>query len=51
MQYNYVAYTLEEGLRKGKIEADSEGEARSEVIRQGYKVLRISPVRRMPGLE
>ena len=51
MQYNYVAYTLDEGLRKGKIEADTEGEARAEVIRQGYKVLRMSQVRSMPGLE
>ena len=51
MQYNYVAYTLEEGVLKGKIEADTEGEARGEVIRQGYKILRISPVRKMPGLE
>ena len=51
MQYNYVAYTLEDGLHKGKIEADSEGEARGEVVRQGYKILRISPARRMPGLE
>ena len=51
MQYNYVAYTLEDGLHKGKIEADSEGEARGEVVRQGYKILRISPARKMPGLE
>ena len=51
MQYNYVAYTLEEGVLKGKIEADTEGEARGEVVRRGYKVLRISPARKMPGLE
>ena len=51
MQYNYVAYTLEEGVLKGKIEADSEGEARGEVIRQGYKILRLSPARKMPGRE
>ena len=42
MQYNYVAYTLEEGLHKGKIEADTLGEARGEVVRQGYKILRIT---------
>ena len=51
MLYNYVAYTLEEGLYKGKIEADTEGEARGEVVRQGYTVLRLSPVRTMPALE
>lgn len=51
MQFNYVAYTLENGLHKGKIEADTEGEARGEVTRQGYKVLRIAPARTLPGLE
>ena len=51
MFYNYVAYTLEDGLVKGKIEADTEGEARGEVIRQGLKVLKISPSRSIPGLE
>lgn len=51
MQYNYVAYTLESGLVKGKIEADTEGEARGEVVRQGFKVLRLSPARSLPGLE
>ena len=43
MEYDYTAYTLENGLIKGKIEADTEGEARGEVFRQGYKILRISP--------
>ncbi|NQW23958.1 MAG: type II secretion system F family protein [SAR202 cluster bacterium] len=51
MLFNYVAYTLENGLFKGKIEADTEGEARGEVVRQGYKILRLSPARSIPGLE
>ena len=51
MFYNYVAYTLEDGLIKGKIEADTEGEARGEVIRHGYKILRISPSRSIGGLD
>ena len=51
MFYSYVAYTLENGLIKGKIEADTEGEARGEVVRQGFKVLRIQPSRSLPGLE
>ena len=51
MFYNYVAYTLEDGLIKGKIEADTEGEARGAVARQGYKVLRIAPSRSIPGLD
>ena len=51
MQYNYTAYTLNEGVIRGKVEADTEGEARGEVASQGYKVLRISPVRSFPTLE
>ena len=51
MFYNYVAYTLDDGLIKGQIEADTEGEARGEVVRLGYKVLRIRPSRSIPGLE
>ena len=51
MQYNYTAYTLSEGLIKGKIEADSEGEARGEVANQGYKVLKMSPARSLPTME
>ena len=51
MQYNYTAYTLENGLIKGTIEADTEGEARGEVFRQGYKILRISASRSLPGVE
>lgn len=51
MQYNYTAYTLKDGLVKGKVEADTEGEARGEIFRLGYKVLRLSPSRPLPGLE
>ena len=51
MQFNYVAYTLNDGLVKGKVEADTEGEARGEVTNQGYKILRISPARTLPTLE
>jgi len=51
MQFNYTAYTVKDGLIKGKIEADTEGEARSEIFRLGYKVLRISPARPLPSLQ
>ena len=51
MQYNYTAYTLENGLIKGTIEADNEGEAKGEIFRLGYKLLRMSPARSLPGLE
>ncbi len=51
MLYKYVAYTLSHGLVKGQIDAESDGEARSEVMRQGYKILKVTPARTMPGLE
>ncbi len=51
MQFNYTAYTVQDGLIKGKIEADTEGEARGEIFRVGYKILRISPARPLPGME
>lgn len=51
MQYHYVAYTLKEGVVKGRVEARSEAEARAEVALQGYQPLRVAPVRQLPGLE
>ena len=51
MQYNYTAYTLNDGLVKGQLAADSEGEARGELTSQGYKILKISPARSAPTLE
>ena len=41
MQYQYVAYTLTEGIIKGRIEVESEAEARSELDVRGYKTLKI----------
>ncbi len=51
MLYNYTAYTMENGLIKGTIEADTEGEAKGEIFRQGYKLLKMSQARSLPGLE
>ncbi len=51
MIYNYTAYTMEDGLIKGTIEADTEGEAKGEIFRQGYKLLKMSQARSLPGLE
>ena len=51
MQYQYVAYNLEEGLVKGRVEARDEDEARSEVQEQGYKPLRITQVWKPPSRE
>ena len=41
MQYSYVAYTLDQGIVKGKVEAGDESEARAELEEQGIKPLRL----------
>lgn len=51
MQFQYTAYTLSDGLIKGKIEADTETEARLEITRLGYKALEVKVKRELPGLE
>ena len=51
MQFHYVAYTLREGVMKGYIEADNEVEARSEIVRLGYKPLVVKAKWQAPGLE
>ena len=38
-------------MLKGQIEADTENEARGEMINQGYKVLKITAARSLPSLE
>ena len=51
MQFRYEAYTLKDGVTKGLIEASNQGEAVAAVRYQGYKPLRVSPVRQLPRLE
>ena len=51
MQFNYVAYTLEQGKVEGQVEASNEIEARREVIQRGYKPLRITRARQLPSRE
>ena len=51
MQYNYVAYNLDEGLVKGRIDAKDDNGAWSEVEKLGHKPLRIGPVWKKPGRE
>ena len=41
MQFQYVAYTLAEGVVKGRLDAETEAEARSELSGRGYKTLQI----------
>ena len=51
MQYSYVAYTLEQGVVKGNVDADTEVEARQEIALQGLKPLEVKQSRQAPGLE
>ena len=51
MLFNYVAYTLDQGVVKGKLDAENELEARQEITRQGYKPLEVKRSRQAPGLE
>ena len=43
MQFQYVAYTLESGVIKGRLDAEDEQEARAALEERGYKTLRVSP--------
>ena len=51
MKFQYVAYTTQDGVIKGEIEAPNEKEARAAIALQGYKALEVDPVRRLPPLE
>ena len=51
MQFNYVAYTLTQGVVKGRLYAENEYEAREEVLRQGYRLLQIKPARKIPPID
>ncbi len=51
MQFNYVAYTLAQGVVKGRVHAENEYEAREDVFLQGYKLLEIKLARRLPPIE
>ena len=50
MEFSYLAYSMERGVVKGRLKARSELEARQQVSREGYKLLRLAPVRRFPGI-
>lgn len=51
MRFNYVAYNIAQGVVKGRVEARDQAEARAEVVRGGYKPLRVTPSWRLPSLE
>ena len=43
MLYQYVAYTLADGVVRGKLEAATEAEVRAELEGQGLKPLNVKP--------
>ena len=47
-QYSYVAYNLEGGIVKGRLEAPDEGEVEAQLVEQGYKPLKI---KRPPNID
>ena len=51
MTFQYVAYNLEQGVVKGRVEAHTMAEARDLVSRQGSKPLLVRPTRRLPSME
>jgi type IV pilus assembly protein PilC len=51
MEYTYVGYSLDAGIVKGRVEADNEALARTEITDQGYKLLEVRLARQLPGIE
>lgn len=51
MEFTYTAYTVGDGVVKGRLEAPNEAEAQAIIRARGYKPLRIKPTRRLPALE
>lgn len=51
MQYRYVGYLPQGGVQKGTIEALTVADARAEVLRRGYKPLRVTPSHPLPTVE
>ena len=49
-RFDYVAYTLDRGVVRGRVEARTPSEARTEVLHRGLKPLRIEPARRSAAL-
>jgi type IV pilus assembly protein PilC len=51
MNYRYVGYNLDEGVVRGRIEADNEATVRDQVSEMGYKLLEVKAMRQLPGIE
>ena len=51
MRFSYTAYNLQSGVVKGQLDVDSEADARTEVSRLGYKLLRMAPPLALPSMD
>ena len=51
MEYQYVGYTLDAGIVRGRIDADDAATAEEKVIDKGYKILEIKVIKQLPGIE
>ena len=51
MQFSFVAYRVEHGVTKGRVEARTAAEARADLAFRGLKPIRLGPARRLPGIE
>ena len=51
MQYKYVGYNLDEGIVKGRLEAENESIVREQVSVKGYRLLEVKAIRQLPGME
>ncbi len=51
MQFRYMAYVPDQGIVKGRLEAESQMGAREEIARLGYKPVQLAVVREAPSLE
>ena len=51
MRFQYMAYTLDKGVFKGRLEARSEADARTDLAGRGFKLLKVSRAMQLPPLE
>ncbi len=51
MQFRYMAYTLQQGVVTGRLEAPDQAEAGAEIVRRGLKPLRVIPARTLPSID
>ena len=51
MQFSYVAYTPDDGVLTGRVDAPTELDARADLVNRSYRILKLGPAWKPPGLE